>query len=105
MVGRDHLGSPQELELFVKEMSKELKKHKVEKQSMRNWSFEGSMLNNIPEIMDKIELINKLHTEIKNDFMKETTKKNLKEIAKQSIHIANYSMMSYLKAKEELLKK
>lgn len=104
MVGRDHLGSPQELDLFVKQMSKQLRKHKVEKQSMRNFDFESTMLNNNPEIKWRIEKIAHLHLEIKNDIFGKSTKRNLKEIALQSVHIANYSMMSYLKAKEELNK-
>lgn len=104
MVGRDHLGNPQELDLFLKQMSKQLRKHKVEKQSMRNFDFESTMLNNNPEIKWRINEIESLHLGIKNDTFGTVTKDNLKEIALQSVHIANYCMMSYLKAKEELKK-
>ena len=80
-------------------MATQLNVHRDEKQSMRNWSFESVMLNNIPEITDRIKWINDLHIEIKNDLMNEVTKDNKELITKQFVHMANYAMMGWLKSK------
>ena len=101
MTGKNHLGNDKELSLFISQMKKQLKKHEKEKQSMRTWSFESVMLNNIPEILDRIASISDLNVIIKNDLFNKKTKESKKEINKQFVHIANYCLMGFLKSKEK----
>ena len=101
---REHLGNEQEVNLFVSEMKRQLKIHEQDKTSLKYWSFESVMLNNCPELTKRVMLIIAANVDIKNDIFKEKTKECLEVIAKQSVHIANYSMMCYLKAKEEITK-
>lgn len=98
----EHLGNEKEVGVFVNEMKRQLKIHEKDKTSLKFWSFENVMLNNCPELVKRVNMIIDANVSIKNDLMLEKTKENLELIAKQSVHIANYCMMCYLKALEEL---
>lgn len=99
-----HLGNDKEVSIFVNEMKRQLKIHEKDKPSLKFWSFEDVMLNNCPEMVKRVNMIIDANVSIKNDLLGENIKENLELIAKQSVHNANYSMMCYLKAIEELQK-
>jgi len=98
----EHLGNAKEFTLFTNEMKRQLEMHKKDKISLKNWSFESVMLNNCPELTKRVMMIDEANVRIKNNILDIDNHKDLELIAKQSVHIANYSMMCYLKAKEEL---
>lgn len=106
MVGNNHLGSKEELIKFAKAMEAELFKHKDEKKSMRRWKLYKSLEeNNTPQILTRIRGIESLSYEYFHEFCGGTRRKEiLEEIKKQSVHIANYSMMTFLKIEQELEK-
>ena len=100
MTGKDHLGTNEELTEFSIEMATQLNIHREEKQSMREWDFESVMSNNVPQIRNRIEIIERNMMRIKSDWLysKADTISFHLEIKKQWVHIANYSMMGYLKS-------
>ena len=104
MTGKNHLGTNKELTEFSIEMATQLNVHRNEKQSMREWGFERVMLNNLPEIQDRLITIKNCLDKIRHKEM--YPEKNillyLEEIAKQSVHIANYCMMSRISALQYL---
>lgn len=98
----EHLGNDKEVGLFVNEMKRQLKIHEQDKTSLKYWSFESVMLNNCPELTKRVMMIIEANVRIKNNIFNNDNTKDLELITKQSVHIANYSMMCYLKAKEAL---
>lgn len=99
MTGINHLGNTDELLSFMKSMNNELQKHKKEKFSMRDYTFWQTMMNNIPEIKKRITKINDLFNKIQIERDGGEVEKMTNEINKQFIHIANYSLMGWLKSK------
>jgi len=81
----EHLGTTTELIWFSMEMAKQLESHKEEKKSLRLWDYEEVEELVINEVKKRIKIIE--HSIDPN------------EIQKQSIHIANYAMMLYVKSK------
>lgn len=98
----EHLGNANEILVFVERMNKELKKHQDEKSGQRRWNFESVMLNNIPEIKLRIDKINNINVEIKNDIFNDRIMKNKKEMLKQFTHIANYCLLSFTMIQRDL---
>jgi len=102
----EHLGTNEELTEFSIEMATQLNYHRDEKQSMRKWSFEQVMKNNIPEIQERINLISRNYQTILDGHIggvkipPENIVLYKKEIIKQFVHIGNYAMMGWLKTTE-----
>ena len=83
-----HLGTAQELCWFAMQMAKQLENHKKEKKPLREWDIDAVQDLVVDEISQRIKLI--LNT-------------NSKEIMeKQSVHIANYAMMLFLRSKNNV---
>lgn len=83
-----HLGSPEELLAFTIQMAVELDKHRKEKEPLREVDYklvENLVMN---EVRQRIDMISRLPL-------------SKEEIAKQSVHIANYAMMLWVMATRE----
>lgn len=94
-----HLGTDDELISFMKEMKNQLIRHQNEKQSMRNWTYNEVMKNNIPEIKTRISDIDTIWKMNLDTVERQQKVIREKVIAKQFVHIANYCMMGWLKSK------
>ena len=108
MTGRNHLGSTSEMLEFITNMNDELIKHKKQKSSMRDWSFNQSMFHCIQEIKDRTKQIKTLHRKLVPfrityshglHSLDDHKKPNRLEMNKQFIHIGNFAMMGYVKSK------
>lgn len=85
-----HLGTSSELMWFGMRMAEELENHIKEKTSLREVDCEEVKRLVIREIRLRLDKIEELNVEDTDD---------LQRIAKQCVHIANYSMMLFLRSK------
>lgn len=104
MTGKNHLGTTSEMLEYLTAMNNELIKHKKEKSSMREWGFNQSMRHCINEMNKRTKEIKRCFEKVTSfDEFNEDTRIQLYEIIiKQYVHIGNFSMMGYLKAKENI---
>lgn len=85
-MNKKHLGTSSELCWFAMQMAEELEKHQKEKLPLREVDYNHVENLVINEIRQRIDLISK------SNLTKE-------EKEKQCVHIANYSMMLFLRSK------
>jgi hypothetical protein len=103
MVGVNHLGNDGEILAFQTEMIRQLRTHEQEKHSMRTWSLTAVLENDLISIENRLVKLQKLYKQIRDLNENDVESYQIRlEIAKQSIHIANYCMFNWLKAVENI---
>lgn len=81
-----HLGNTEELLLFLCTMNNQLDSHKKEKRGLRDDNYGDVSRLVLSEIEDRIKIIK--------------SSNSTKVTEKQCVHIANYLMMLWIKARE-----
>lgn len=81
-----HLGNTEELLIFLCTMNHELDKHRKEKRGLRGDHYDSVYSIVMDEIEERIKLIR--------------NSKSSKVVEKQCVHIANFLMMLWIKARE-----
>lgn len=93
----EHLGNTEELLHYLMEMNEQLDKHRKEKQPLRELDMFDLIQMLVPEIINRAKEIHQI-----NRTMRHSKNSSLlqQEIKKQSVHIGNYAMMIFCKARE-----